>query len=422
MKIELICSGTELLTGKVNTNAGFIGSKLYEIGLELFCVTDTSDRREEFASELKRALDRSDIVITTGGLGPTFDDITVNVAAQCLGKQTYVDENVLAEIKEFFIKRKITTFTKNNELQANIISGAKILHNKVGTAPGQMIDFSEIVDGKTLQKTLILLPGPPREMQEMFYEYVFPFIKSKAHHITKSQIVNVSGLGESAVEEMIRPVVDEYTDENVEFGILAHNRIIDVKYKVSARNEELANEIVNVIKTKIQNILGGKIFAYGIQNLENFLGEILTKTKKTLAVCESCTGGLIAKRITDIAGSSAYFWGGATTYSNDAKIKILSVSPQTLKSFGAVSAQTAKEMAEGLLKLSQADFALSTTGIAGPSGACENKPVGLVFIGLATAKNSKALEFHFFGNRQSIREQAADAAFVCLKDFIDQNA
>ncbi|MDR1952699.1 MAG: competence/damage-inducible protein A [Elusimicrobiota bacterium] len=417
MRIELICSGTELLTGKLNTNAGYIGGKLYDIGLELSAVIDVSDRKSEFEAELKRALDRSDIIITNGGLGPTFDDITVETAAQCLGVELYRDESVLDDIKTFFQKRKIKSFTKNNEKQANILKTAVVLRNKNGTAPGQMIHFQHKDSQKKLRKTLFLLPGPPREMRPMFDEFVEPFLKSYTSVIKKNEIIHTAGLGESFVEDLIKPVIDNATfgNNNVEFGILAHSAVIDIKYSVSGLDEIAIDQTMGNIRYEIENLLKENIFGYGKDTLSSVIGGLLKEKKKTLCLAESCTGGLIAKKITDAAGSSAYFNGSIISYSNFLKMKILGVKKETLDTFGAVSSQTAYEMAKGALEISNSDIALSVTGIAGPGGAAKEKPLGLVYIGIASKKSVETYEYNFIGNREEIRERAANTAMNLLR-------
>jgi nicotinamide-nucleotide amidase len=416
MRIELICSGTELLTGKVNTNAGYIGEKLYAMGLELSTVVDVSDRKEEFAVELKRALDRSDVIITTGGLGPTFDDITVETAAQCLGKNIYFDQSVLEDIKSFFDRRKIGSFTKNNEKQANIIEGAIILHNKNGTAPGQMIPFEQKADGKIIKKTLFLIPGPPREMRSMFDDSIEPFIKSQTTQTKKNEIIHIGGLGESYVEDLIKPIIDKRAaNDQIEFGILAHNAMIDIKYSVAGLDEKLIDQTMQEIKSEIEEVLKDNIYGYAKDSLAGSVGKLLIEKNKTLAIAESCSGGLIAKKITDIAGSSQYFLSAVVSYSNEAKVKLLGVKDETIKTFGAVSSQTAEEMAKGILRISAADFALSITGIAGPDGGSKEKPIGLVYIGIASSKSIKTYEYNFLGNRQDIRERCANTALNLLR-------
>jgi len=443
LKIELICSGTELLCGKLNTNAAFIGQRLAELGLKLDAITDVSDTKEEFAAELKRAFERSNIIITTGGLGPTFDDITVETASQCLGIETYVDEKVARSINEMFAKRGLTA-AKVNERQANIIKGAKVLENRFGTAPGQMVHFSyKTADNASggnssggnssggnssggnssggnsyLRKTLFLLPGPPREMQPIFEEDIVPFLKSYTLGIRKNETINIYGLPESEVEEMIKPVVSAAmfgNEKSVQFAILASLSGITVKFSVFGSNEMLINETANKIKFELENILKDNIYGYGNDTLSSVVGKLLSAKKKTLSCAESLSGGLLSSKITDTAGSSAYFKNSFIAYSNESKIKFLGVKEETLKNFGAVSEETAKEMALGCLKESASDYAVSLTGIAGPGGGSKENPVGLAYIGIASKKSCEVYKNIFSGRREEIKEKAANTALDLLR-------
>lgn len=421
MKIELLCSGTELLCGKLNTNAAFIGQKLAELGLELAAVTSAPDRKEEFAAELKRAVERSGVIITTGGLGPTFDDITVETAARCLGLETYVDEKIIQSINEMFSMRGLTA-AKVNERQANIIKGAKILENRFGTAPGQMIHFGYSGENKgdkiPLRKTLFLLPGPPREMQPMFESDVVPFLRSYAAGIRKNIVINVYGLPESEVEEMIKPVVSAASfgeEKSVEFSILASLAGIAVKFSVSGSDEMIVDETAGKIKFELENILKENVFGYGGDSLSSALGKLLLHNKRTLACAESLSGGLLSSKITDSAGSSAYFKNSFITYCDDSKMKFLGVREETLKNFGAVSEETAREMAFGCIKESASDYAISLTGLAGPGGGSKEKPAGIVYIGIAHKKSCEVYKNIFSGTRVEIKEKAANAALDLLR-------
>ena len=420
MKIELICTGSELLTGKLNTNAAYIGAKLSSIGLELSSVTDVSDRKYELSEALKTAFDRSGVIIVTGGLGPTFDDITAETAAECLNLSLYSDEKVLDSVKSFFSRRSPlpAQMPKINERQARIIEGAKVLENRFGTAPGQMLHFEYFSNGKSYRKTLFLLPGPPREMQPMFEESAEPFLRSYFSEIKKNEILHVFGFAEAVVEEMIKPVIDIAVfgdNKSVEFGILASDSVIDVKFSVSGTDELHIDETVNNLKTGILNILKDNVFGYGSDTLESVAGKLLLENRRTVSFAESCTGGMISQRITSVAGSSAYFKTSVTTYSNESKTKLLGVSRDTLNEFGAVSGETAKEMALGVLKLAESDYALSVTGIAGPGGATKEKPVGLVYIGIASKKGVQVHKYNFFGSRDDIRRRAANSALDLLR-------
>ncbi|MDR3111748.1 MAG: competence/damage-inducible protein A [Elusimicrobiota bacterium] len=418
MKIALICSGSELLNGKLNTNAAYIGSRIFDIGLHLTSVINVGDRKEDLERIFNSAFKNCDIVISTGGLGPTFDDITVETAAQCLALEIYKNENVLNSIKNYFEKRKLLTFTKNNEKQANIIKGAKVLVNNYGTAPGQMLHFEFKDVQKQVRKTLFLLPGPPKEMKPMFEENVVSFLKCYSSKITKSMGIKVFGLAESEVEQMIMPVIKDssFGDNNsIEFGIIASNSVIEVKFSVSGDDELLTDKKLLELKFSFENILKENIFGYGNETLASVVGKLLTTAKKTISFAESCTGGLISSALTDVPGSSLYFKNSIISYSNFAKIKILGVKEGTILNTGAVSEETAKEMAVGVLKLSESDYALSATGIAGPSGGTKEKPIGLVCIAFADKKKCEAFKFNFTGTRDNIRERTVVTALDIIR-------
>ncbi|MDR3257093.1 MAG: competence/damage-inducible protein A [Endomicrobium sp.] len=418
MKIELICTGSELLSGKVNTNAAYIGSRLSEIGLELSSITDVGDKKYDLLQEFKRAFERSNVVITTGGLGPTFDDITVETAAECLNLEIYSDKKVLKSIEEYFLKRGINSAPKNNERQSNIIKGAKVLKNCLGTAPGQMLHFKFKNGEKKCRKTLFLLPGPPREMKRIFEENIEPFLKSYSIGIKKTAVLHVFGISESAVEEMIKPIMKEAMFANskfVEFGILASGSVIDVKFSVSGTDELIVDETINNLKLRLNNVLKDNIFGADKDTLASVVGRLLFENKKTVSFAESCTGGMLAAAITDIPGSSLYFKNSVVAYSNESKIKLLNVRERTLINFGAVSGETAKEMAEGILKLSGSDYAFSVTGIAGPDGGTKEKPIGLVYIGFTDKKETKSFRFNFNGTRDDVRERAVNTVLDLLR-------
>ncbi|MDR3092698.1 MAG: competence/damage-inducible protein A [Endomicrobium sp.] len=418
MKIELICTGSELLAGKINTNAACIGSRLSAMGLELSFVTDVGDRKQDLLQEFKRAFERSDIIITTGGLGPTFDDITVETAAECLNLELYADEKILKLIKEHFSKHAVASIPKINERQANIISGAKILENRFGTAPGQMLHFEFETGGKKCRKTLFLLPGPPVEMKPMFESSVEPFLRNCSTGIRKNVVLHVFGIAESSVEEMIKPVMKEAgfgDSKSVEFGILASKSVIDIKFSVSGTDELIVDETINNLKFRFGNVLKDNIFGCGSDTLASVAGRLLFENKKTVSFAESCTAGMAAAAITDVPGSSLYFKSSVVAYSNESKMKLLGVKEETLAKFGAVSGETAKEMAEGIFKLSDSDYALSATGIAGPGGGTAEKPVGLVYIGFADEKKTESFKFNFYGIRKDVREKTVNAALDLLR-------
>ncbi|MDR3330790.1 MAG: competence/damage-inducible protein A [Endomicrobium sp.] len=415
MKIELICTGSELLSGKVNTNAVYIGAKISEIGLELSSIISVGDKKNDLLDNFKSAFKRSDVIIVTGGLGPTFDDITVEVIANCLNLEIYSDEKVINAIKEYFSKRKITYIPKISEKQANIIREAKILENCSGTAPGQMLQF-EFENNK---KTLFLLPGPPVEMESMFKKNVEPFLKNSIKNVRKTTVLHVFGISESSVDEIVRPIRNEAIFNNpklsIDFSILANESVIDIKFSVSGTNELVVNEIMNTLKLKFNNTLKEHIFGTNRDTFASVIGRLLTKSEKTIALAESCTGGMIAATITEVPGSSLYFKTSVVTYSDESKIKLLNVNKSTLINFGAVSKEIAEEMAKGILKLSGSDFAFSITGITGPGGSTKDKSVGLVYVGFADKNTSKNFRFKFRGTRKEIRIQIINTVFDLLK-------
>jgi nicotinamide-nucleotide amidase len=418
MKVSLICSGSELLAGKLNSNASYIGSKLFENGINLHSIVTVGDRKNDLLLAFKRTFDDSDVIISTGGLGPTFDDITVETVAEILNLQVYEDENVLSSIAAYFKKRKIE-MPENNKKQAGIIKGAKVLNNYFGTAPGQAVSFDWFEnDKKKIRKTLFLLPGPPKEMNPMFGENIIPFLRSYSVKIIKNINIRVFGLTESKTEQMIRPVVDETLFGNcefVEFGIIASDSIIDVKFAVSGENEILIDDKISKIKTNLTDILKENIFVFGNETLAEVVGKLLIENKKTISIAESCTSGLLSATITSVAGSSLYFKNAIVSYSNAAKNKFLGVEDDIIEKYGAVSKETAEKMAKGILELSGTDLAVSVTGIAGPGGGSKEKPVGLVFIGFATKKNREVFQYNFSGSRSDIREKTVNTAMDLLR-------
>ena len=420
LNIELICSGSELLTGKLNTHASFIGSKLNEIGLSLSLITTVADRKNEFKEVLQDAVKRSSVIIVTGGLGPTFDDITVETVSEILNVKTYKDESVQQAICQYFEKRGIKNPAQNNERQSYILEGAKVLENRFGTAPGQMLHFSfALDDNKKVRKTIFLLPGPPREMHPMFEENVLPFMKSYQVKMKKTLILHICGMAESLVDEKIKPTIDYLSNnDDIEFAILAHNYLIDVKVSVSGENELIIDDMLKNINNEFINVLGDNIYGYGEDTLESVVQKMLIETRRTISVAESCTGGMVAAKITNIPGSSVCFKQSVVTYSNEAKMQLLNVKQETLEQFGAVSEQTANEMLNGILSLSKSEYAISITGIAGPGGATKDKPVGLVYIGVSFNGNNEVNKFQFLGTRQDIRERATNVALDSIRRLI----
>jgi len=423
MKVEMVSFGTELLKGKINTDIAYLGEKLNSIGLAIDRETTVGDNQEKIESVLQEALNRSDIIITTGGLGPTFDDLTRNAMAKVLKKKLVFDREVMHQIAAHFAKRDLE-MPKDNEKQAYIIEGAKVIPNKVGTAPGMVMERKTKAGSKSkVQKAsiIIMLPGPPREMRPMVEEVVLPYLKERYERkILKKCILHICGLTESAVYEKIKEVVEiERRMEGgiLRFSILAHLTRIDVEISGEGENELLVDEMLHKARQEIYDCLGECIYGKDEDTLESVVGRLLLSKRLTLAVAESCTGGLIGDRITDVAGSSVYFKEGVVAYSNEAKVRVLGVKEETLNEFGAVSRETALEMARGVQRISGANVGLATTGIAGPTGGTAKKPVGLVYITLVWPEMGVELcrEFRFSGQRREIKESTVANALDILR-------
>ena len=422
MKVELVSIGTELLKGKINTDIAYLGEKLDSIGLAIERETTVSDDREKIESVFRETLDRSDIMITTGGLGPTFDDLTRDVMAKVLKKKLVFDSEVMHQIAAHFAMRDLE-MPKENERQAYIIEGARVIPNKVGTAPGMILERRAKAGTKSkVQKVMvIMLPGPPREMRPMVEEFVLPYLKEKYERkILKKCVLHISGLTESAVYEKIKEVVEiERRMEGgiLRFSMLAHLAMVDVEISGEGENELLVDEMLHKSRQEIYDCLGDHIYGQDEDTLQSVVAGLLLKKRLKLAVAESCTGGAIGDRITDVSGSSVYFNEGIVAYSNEAKVRILGVKGETLNEFGAVSRETALEMARGVERISGADIGLATTGIAGPTGGTSQKPVGLVHIALVWPGAGVEIcnEFHFTGQRREIKESTVITALDILR-------
>jgi len=422
MRVELISVGTELLKGKINTDIAYLCEKLDSIGLTVERETTVGDDREKIESVLREVLDRSDIMITTGGLGPTFDDLTREVMAKVLKKKLVFDSEVMHQIAAHFATRDLE-MPKENERQAYIIEGARVIPNKVGTAPGMILERRSKAGAKSKvhKVTVIMLPGPPREMKPMVEEFALPYLKEKYERkILKKCVLHICGLTESSAYEKIKEVVEiERRMEGgiLRFSILAHLAVVDVEISGEGENGLLVDEMLHKARQEIYDCLGDHIYGQDEDTLQSVVAGLLLKKRLTLASAESCTGGLLGDRITDVPGSSVYFKEGIVAYSNEAKVRILGVREETLNGFGAVSRETALEMARGAQRISGADIGLATTGIAGPIGGTPEKPVGLVYIALVWAGKGIEIcnEFRFSGQRREIKENAVASALDILR-------
>lgn len=409
---EILCVGTELLLGEVvNTNAAYIAARLAELGISVYHQSVVGDNPERLRRELSAALSRCDLVIMTGGLGPTYDDLTKETAADLLGKRLVMDERALFEIKDYFARtgRKMA---ESNVKQALVPDGSTVLYNQWGTAPGMIIEGD---DGELCGKRAILLPGPPREMRNMFDFYVVEYLAERTGSRIVSRNLHLIGIGESAAEELLRPLIDEST--NPTLAPYAKDGELRFRVTASADSVEKAEQMCDALVARVLDSEVGK-FVYGIDvgSVENAAVRSLLDDGETLATVESCTGGLIAKRLTDIAGVSSVYLGGAVTYANEAKEKLVGVRHETLVAHGAVSDEVAREMAAGIRAALGADYGISTTGIAGPSGGTPEKPVGTVYIAVAKEGETrvKRLNLSPMRDREYIRTASATNALALL--------
>ncbi len=379
MNAEILCVGTELLIGDiVNTNSAFLSRALAEMGINVFYHSVVGDNDERLKKSLTLALERSDVVIMTGGLGPTYDDMTKETVASLFNLEMVMHEQSLSAICAYF-SRTGRKMTENNKKQAIMPYGATVFQNDCGTAPGLAVEKNG--------KTVILLPGPPREMQPMFINHVGPYLMKFSQGCIVSKNINLFGVGESSVEALLYDMMKNAA--NPSLATYADDGELRIRVSALAKTSAEAQELINPYIEKISSLLKDNIYGIDMQSVEEALVKKLSEHNLTIATCESCTGGLISKKITDISGSSKVFGYGICTYANEAKTSLLGVKSETLNEYGAVSEQTAREMAQGLLKLSGADIAISTTGIAGPGGGTDQKPVGLVYVGCASKRGVK---------------------------------
>ena len=412
MITELISVGTEILLGNiVNTNSAYLSEKCAQLGLSVYYQTVVGDNEERMKATIEQALDRSDVVILTGGLGPTKDDLTKEVTAEVMGLPLVEDKHS-RELLETYLKQYEKNnpqrrITENNYKQAQVPEGALVLDNHNGTAPGLIIEKNG--------KIAILLPGPPNEMKPMFEEEVFPFLRKKQPEIIYSQMVKICSIGESQVAEEIQDLIDAQTNPTI--APYAKTGEVHLRITAKGENEKECKKLIKPVVRELKNRFGKNIFATEeSKTLEEAVVDMLKDQDRVLALAESCTGGAVASRIVNVPGASQVFSTGFVTYSNRAKRKCLGVKKSTLKTEGAVSAKCAKEMAKGCCFVTKADICLSITGIAGPGGGTEEKPVGTVFMGCCFNDKVVTREFHFTGNRSKIREQTTAHALAFLRE------
>ena len=414
MITELISVGTEILLGNiVNTNSAYLSEKCALLGLNVYYQDVVGDNEGRMRDVICTALNRSDVVILTGGLGPTEDDITKEVTADLMGMPLEEDSHsrklIDKYLKEYEKNNPQRRITKNNYKQAMVPKGAIVLDNHNGTAPGLILEKKG--------KTAILLPGPPNEMKPMFEEYIVPYLQKNQPEIIVSQMVKISGIGESQVAEEIQDLIESQTNPTI--APYAKTGEVHLRVTASAENEKACKKLIKPVVKELKKRFGENVFATDeSKTLEEAVIDLLKEKDLKLSLAESLTGGMIAQRIVNVSGASDVFGYGFVTYSNNAKHKCLGVKKSTLKEKGAVSAKCAREMAKGACKESGADISISVTGLAGPGGGTKETPVGTVFMGCCYEGRTIAKEFHFTGNRMRIREQTTAHALAMLRDCI----
>src|SRR5215203_5288730 len=406
LSAEIIAIGSELLTPeKTDTNSLWLTQKLNDIGITVKLKTIVGDDGARLEETIRDAVKRSDVVITTGGLGPTEDDITRIVSARALEREMVFHEEIVEQLRERF-RSWGREMPEINKRQAYVIEGASILPNPNGSAVGMLVEIAE--------KFLIILPGPPRENQPMFDDFIFQKLREKSGEIVfRKRVLKVSGIGESAIDEAIAPIYSAY--ERVQTSILFNKSEVEVHLTAQGKTETDADALNEEISSKIVETLGIAVFSVNGEEMEEVVGRLLAERGETLSVAESCTGGLISQRLTDISGSSRYFIEGVVAYANEAKMNALSVPAEIIERHGAVSGETAEAMAKGMRARARTDYAISITGIAGPSGGTSEKPVGTVFIGYADAKLTKSFKIVLPGDRYLIRWRSSQAALDYLR-------
>lgn len=412
MNAEIIAVGSELLLGQiVNSNAQFLSSRLAELGINVYYHTVVGDNPKRLNDVIQIAQKRSNLIIFTGGLGPTKDDLTKETIAKLLGKKLVIDKNALQSIEEYFQKTG-RTMTENNRKQALVLEDSQLLPNENGMAPGMGITINGI--------TYLLFPGPPKEMQPMFMNFGRTYLQKKLDIKEKiiSRVLRFFGIGESQLETELIDLIDEQTNPTI--APLAGDGEVTLRLTAKHQSEEIATKLLDQIEQQILKRVGHFLYGYNDTSLVEEVMKKLIGKKHTIACAESLTGGLFATEITNISGASRIFLGGVTCYSNDVKEKILSVDRDILDQAGAVSHECALVLAENVRKLLDAKIGISFTGVAGPN-TTEGKPVGTVFIGISVdGGNSRVYSYQLAGSRQSIRQRAVKHGFSNIHKLLNE--
>jgi len=406
MNAEIIAVGSEMLTPqRLDTNSLYLTAELNKLGVEVVSKCVIGDDRDRLADAIRRAVSCGEIVILSGGLGPTEDDVTREAVAQALDRKLNFQSEIAHWLEQRFARagRKMAEINKR---QAFVIEGAEALANDRGTAPGQWVEESGAV--------VILLPGPPHELQAMFERQCLPRLaRVVPQQAIRTAFLRVTGMSESDLDSLISPVYKKY--DNPATTILAANGDLQVHLRARCGSDAEADALLAEVAGPIELLLGDRLYSRNGDPLEVVVGSLLRQKHATVAVAESCTGGMLGERFTSVPGSSEYFLGGFITYSNTLKTELLGVPPEVLQTFGAVSRETAEAMAAGARRRSNSTHALAVTGIAGPNGGSEAKPVGTVWVALADAAGTHAFERRFLGDRQRIRTFTCQMALDVLR-------
>ena len=407
---ELIAVGTELLLGNIaNTDAQMLSQGLSTLGINVYYHTVVGDNPQRLKAAVELAKTRADLIITTGGLGPTCDDLTKNVLAECFGKKLVFDEGSAQRIRDYFARlHPDRPMTDNNLQQAMLPEGCTIFSNDWGTAPGCAFESGGV--------RVIMLPGPPRECRAMFRYRAIPYLQDLADGVIVSRTLKLFGIGESAMEARLRDEMQVMT--NPTLAPYAKEGECELRITAKAADHHQAISLIAPVEAQLRGIFGDKVYGADIGSLEEAVLALLKGQKKTLGTAESCTGGLIAKRMTDLPGASAVFRGGVVSYSSEIKKSVLGVPAELLDKYGAVSAQVAKAMAEGARRVLGCDLAVSATGVAGPDQDDRGNPVGLVYVALATDKGTYVREVRAGSGRERIRTVASHHAFDLVRRYL----
>ena len=396
MKAEIITVGTEILLGDIlNTNCRYLSRELAAMGIEMYYQITVGDNEERLLKTLEESLNRSDIVICTGGLGPTEDDITKEVCAKYFGYELELHKPSLDAMIERF-KHMNRVPTKNNEKQAYFPKEAYILKNDNGTAPGCIMEKEG--------KMIVVLPGPPKEMESMFENYVKPYLSKLTDDVIESEVLRIIGVGESKVENDILDIIDSQTNPTI--ATYAKGYECTLRITAKAKGVEEAKELIKPMSDEMKRRFGQSLYATGETSIEEVVAKMLVENNLKIAVAESCTGGMVSASLINYPGISSVFMEGCVTYSNEAKMKSLGVKKETLDVYGAVSDKCAKEMASGVAARYNTNVGIATTGIAGPGGGTDEKPVGLVYFGIYINGKVISKKYVFNGDRQGVRERA----------------